>query len=675
MSVKATRSTRARVSVALSAAIGAALCVPAAAVAAAAPAISSHDSISLSGTVTNARAERVSHGVITMPASTPPVRGARIEVDGRTVARSGASGRFSFTYQDPSRRPVTITITAPGFGAYAEHGVTLEQSGDMLTVQLTGHRQTVDGHAAPGHAPSNRARPRRAPTARAGIRGLGATASATNCGGYSSNTTPPSSILVLEFSQHTSTGAPVQGSQIGVFSVPFETYVQDVLPNEWISSWDPAALEAGAMAVKTYGWYWVNNWRGDSYNGTCYNVDDSTDYQRYIPGQSAASTNEAIADTWNDVMTLGGSIFEASFQATLTGNIDEACGAGLSSYPDTLSQRGSQNCAVDGDSWQTILSTYYPGVAITGQPSSPVSIDAAGNDVAFVNASGQMVHDWGTSAGWKGPAPLGGTARADSPVVENSAGTLVAFINASGQVMNDWATSTGWKGPEPLGGTARAGSPLAMDAAGDDVSFVNASGQVVHDWGTSSGWNGPGPLGGTARSDSPLAEDSAGTLVAFINASGQVMNDWATSTGWKGPEPLGGTAASGSPLAIDDDGANVVFVDTAGQVAHDWGTSAGWKGPALIGGTARADSGIAQDGSGADVVFTDPSGDVVNDWATSSGWKGPDPINGTARAGSGIAQSDDGQTVVFINPAGQVVNDWGNSTGWHGPALIGGTSR
>ena len=59
---------------------------------------------------------------------------------------------------------------------------------------------------------------------------------------------------------------------------------------------------------------------------------------------------------------------------------------------------------------------------LTAGSTSPVSIDAAGNDVAFVNASGQMVHDWGTSAGWKGPAPIGGTARAGSPLAEDAAG-------------------------------------------------------------------------------------------------------------------------------------------------------------------------------------------------------------------------------------------------------------
>ena len=33
--------------------------------------------------------------------------------------------------------------------------------------------------------------------------------------------------------------------------VAFKTYVKNVLPNEWISSWPSASLGAGAMAVKS----------------------------------------------------------------------------------------------------------------------------------------------------------------------------------------------------------------------------------------------------------------------------------------------------------------------------------------------------------------------------------------------------------------------------------------
>jgi hypothetical protein len=52
----------------------------------------------------------------------------------------------------------------------------------------------------------------------------------------------------------------------------FQYYAENVLPNEWITSWPAESLEAGAIAVKEYGWYWVNNWRGGSLGGTCYDV-------------------------------------------------------------------------------------------------------------------------------------------------------------------------------------------------------------------------------------------------------------------------------------------------------------------------------------------------------------------------------------------------------------------
>ena len=129
---------------------------------------------------------------------------------------------------------------------------------------------------------------------------------------------------------------------------------------------------------------------------------------------------------------------------------------------------GASNITVQ-DSGYTTISSFAAGVFGAGEKwllvspklpagsssSSPISINAAGNDVAFVNASGLLVHDRGTSTGWNGPAAIGGSARSDSPVVENAAGTLVVFIAPSGQVMNDWANSTGWHGPAAIGGTSR----------------------------------------------------------------------------------------------------------------------------------------------------------------------------------------------------------------------------
>jgi hypothetical protein len=312
---------------------------------------------------------------------------------------------------------------------------------------------------------------------------------------------------------------------------------------------------------------------------------------------------------------------------------------------------------------------------ITGQGS--VSLNSAGSNAAFVNASGQVTNDWGTSSGWAGPSALGGTARVDSPVVEDPADDRVFFIEPDGAVANDWRNSSGtWSGPALVGGTARAGSGLATDSNGEDVVFVDTNGDVANDWVASGAWAGPSLVGGTARIDSPLAFDSDNDHVFFINTSNQVANDWRDSSGaWAGPALTGGTARPGSGLSTDSAGDKVAFVNTSNQVANDWGTSSGWQGPALLGGTARADSPVVLDDAADHVFFINTSNQVANDWSTSTGWSGPALVGGTARAGSGLTSDSAGDKVAFVNTSNQLVNDWGTSSGWAGPALIGGTSR
>jgi len=47
-------------------------------------------------------------------------------------------------------------------------------------------------------------------------------------------------------------GNDPRGPILWVQTIGFQQYCTDVLPNEWIPSWDPQALEAGAMAVKMF---------------------------------------------------------------------------------------------------------------------------------------------------------------------------------------------------------------------------------------------------------------------------------------------------------------------------------------------------------------------------------------------------------------------------------------
>lgn len=182
-----------------------------------------------------------------------------------------------------------------------------------------------------------------------------AAAAPASCTKWTSSTTPPDTIKVL---------ITRSGPQ-RVATVPFRSYVGDVLPNEWQPGWRAAALQADAIAAKQYAWYFaMNGGHGGALGGACYDVTDNTSSQVYTAGSNKPATNAAIDATWGVRVTRNGALFPTSYQATLTNNQGEACGAGLSRYPGVLSQWGSQNCAVAGKNFADILSTYYPGTQL-----------------------------------------------------------------------------------------------------------------------------------------------------------------------------------------------------------------------------------------------------------------------------------------------------------------------
>ena len=155
----------------------------------------------------------------------------------------------------------------------------------------------------------------------------------------------------------------------------------------------------------------------------------------------------------------------------------------------------------------------------------------------------QPVHPTITSGSPK-PGPTRATVVASSPLSEDTAGQMVAFVNGSGQIMDDYDVS-GWRGPRALPGTPRVGSPIVVSPDGSRVFFIEPNGDVVDDYASGSGWAGPGRVGGTAEAGSTLAfypGNGAGTrpVVAFIGASGRLVYDYYAS-GWHGPGVLPGT--------------------------------------------------------------------------------------------------------------------------------------
>ncbi|WP_404353095.1 peptidase inhibitor family I36 protein [Phycicoccus jejuensis] len=167
-----------------------------------------------------------------------------------------------------------------------------------------------------------------------------------SCTTDGTNTRLPSTILVYR----TSLGR--------VDRVDFKTYVKNVLPNEWVSSWPSASLDAGATAVKSYAWYWALHSTRKTPSGACYDVRDDTGDQVYRPGSSVASTSAAVDRTWSVRMTRDGSVLRAHYCATST-----ACSAWVTG--DWLSQNGSRDMANAGKGYRAILTSYYRGITLS----------------------------------------------------------------------------------------------------------------------------------------------------------------------------------------------------------------------------------------------------------------------------------------------------------------------
>ncbi len=198
-----------------------------------------------------------------------------------------------------------------------------------------------------------------------------------SCTGYSSQTTPPPTIRVL-----VRTGG--QTGKYTITDVPFEQYLDNVLPDEWEASWDSDALKAGAVAVRSYAWYWVTHYGG--YLGstrsskTCFDVTDDSLFQNYVPGSADSSTTAAVVATRQVAARVNGKILQASYQAYLKSST-ESCGTGANGK--VLSQYGTQACIDSdenrggntGNKYNVILAKYYADVQLATSRQERTSHD------------------------------------------------------------------------------------------------------------------------------------------------------------------------------------------------------------------------------------------------------------------------------------------------------------
>ena len=140
-----------------------------------------------------------------------------------------------------------------------------------------------------------------------------------------------------------------------VETIDFREYLRHVLPNEWIASWEPHSLRAGAMAVKMYAWSLIaagGKWPdADVYDSTCDQV--------YNPAVAYASTNAAIDAVWTWRLMREQQLVRTYYRAYYT----QCESAGLSG--NCLGQWDSHYMAQAGARWEEILAHFYAHTSLT----------------------------------------------------------------------------------------------------------------------------------------------------------------------------------------------------------------------------------------------------------------------------------------------------------------------
>ena len=136
-----------------------------------------------------------------------------------------------------------------------------------------------------------------------------------------------------------------------VVEVDMIDYLKNVLPNEWIPSWEEQALFAGAYCVKMVAIYRAIK-PMDIVSG--YHLSQKT--QNYVPGSRLyESTSEAIDAIYNNGMSdTYGILFFPRYEAGVSGQAGTE-GSGH------VKQYGTQYLARQGWSYQKILNYYYSG--------------------------------------------------------------------------------------------------------------------------------------------------------------------------------------------------------------------------------------------------------------------------------------------------------------------------
>jgi hypothetical protein len=285
-------------------------------------------------------------GWVTDLNSTNAVPGAHVIIDGNIEAIANADGYFRFEREQVQStngsKQIDLSVDAQGYASWSISNATY-YVGDTLRVYSRLN--------AASHAPTRATAPAGRGVGQVAVEQRASALDMPQASFASVTAAPPTTIRVYR----------TQSSTVEV--VPFRDYLKHTLPNEWIPSWSPEALKAGAMAVKTYAWYWVA--RGGKQVALGADLKDNVEDQVYDPNVSYASTDAAVDATYNYAMLRNGSVFQAQYCAGsyIADPTNDCPWAG-----PYMTQWGSAYYANAGKTWGWIIGFYYFGATISPTP-------------------------------------------------------------------------------------------------------------------------------------------------------------------------------------------------------------------------------------------------------------------------------------------------------------------
>jgi peptidoglycan hydrolase-like amidase len=173
----------------------------------------------------------------------------------------------------------------------------------------------------------------------------------------------PSAIRVAIRESRPSGEPNPRGRIIYVKTVPFDTYLFNSVPNEWVPSWNSEALQAGSMAIKMFAWYHVLH--PTKLDGWEYDLDNTTNFQTYREGNRFRDTDQAYLRTRNLAYAMpDGTIVELNYRAGYQGGPNwEYRNANM------MSQWGTKYWAEKGRNMLGILQWYYQGRTLHRVPN------------------------------------------------------------------------------------------------------------------------------------------------------------------------------------------------------------------------------------------------------------------------------------------------------------------